>query len=318
MSGPSNGYQFRGFVIAFSVARCETRRKGAEDSVGEPPSISAAPSPPDPKRSLEDAVPSRSRDRDRVLGYERFRGQQEANVEQTMTPTRRLQSLLREAAAADDEATLQRPGRRSAARSFDVLGKLEFEGRSLRGSAARRHPLRRAVGGTRPPRYRRRPGARPGDAAGSAQGADRGRTACSRNVLADEEASAARWFLLDETPVADVLEPSVGDVGSDLLHGKEAEVAAVGEDRGQQRADLAGVDQNASRTCSHCAVSRKKASNRPKFFAPSMARLPVWISSRTLSVGALEEVRVCSSRLALVRRCPIYDPKMLWSTICRT
>ena len=27
---------------------------------------------------------------------------------------------------------------------------------------------------------------------------------------------------------------------------------------------------------------RKNASNRPKFFAPSMARLPVWISSRTL------------------------------------
>ena len=48
--------------------------------------------------------------------------------------------------------------------------------------------------------------------------------------------------LLDETPVADVLEPSVGDVGGDLLHGVEAEVAAVGEDRGQQRADLAGVD----------------------------------------------------------------------------
>ena len=32
------------------------------------------------------------------------------------------------------------------------------------------------------------------------------------------------------------------DVGGDLLHGVEAEVAAVGEDRGQQRADLAGVD----------------------------------------------------------------------------
>ena len=34
--------------------------------------------------------------------------------------------------------------------------------------------------------------------------------------------------------------------------------------------------QNASRTCSHCAAGRKNASNRPKFFAPSMARLPVW------------------------------------------
>ena len=30
-----------------------------------------------------------------------------------------------------------------------------------------------------------------------------------------------------------------------------------------------------SRTCSHCALGRKDASNRPKFFAPSMARLPV-------------------------------------------
>ena len=42
--------------------------------------------------------------------------------------------------------------------------------------------------------------------------------------------------------VFDVLEPSVGDVGGDLLHGVEAEVAAVGEDRGQQGADLPGVD----------------------------------------------------------------------------
>ena len=34
----------------------------------------------------------------------------------------------------------------------------------------------------------------------------------------------------------------VGDVGRDLLHGVEAEVAAVGEDRGEQRAHLPGVD----------------------------------------------------------------------------
>ena len=55
-------------------------------------------------------------------------------------------------------------------------------------------------------------------------------------------ASAGALVLLDETPVADVLEPPVGDVGRDLLHGVETEVAAVGEDRGEQGADLAGVD----------------------------------------------------------------------------
>ena len=55
-------------------------------------------------------------------------------------------------------------------------------------------------------------------------------------------ASAARWFSSTRRQVTDVLEPSVGDVGGDLLHGVEAEVAAVGENRGQQRADLAGVD----------------------------------------------------------------------------
>ena len=58
----------------------------------------------------------------------------------------------------------------------------------------------------------------------------------------DDGSERGALVLLDETPVADVLEPSVGDVGGDLLHGVEAEVAAVGEDRGQQRADLAGVD----------------------------------------------------------------------------
>ena len=49
--------------------------------------------------------------------------------------------------------------------------------------------------------------------------------------------------------------------------------------------------QNASRTCSHCTAGRKKASKRPKFFAPSMARLPVWISSRTLRNNALSQRR---------------------------
>ena len=61
-------------------------------------------------------------------------------------------------------------------------------------------------------------------------------------AVADDGGERGALVLLDETPVADVLEPSVGDVGGDLLHGVEAEVAAVGEDRGQQRADLAGVD----------------------------------------------------------------------------
>ena len=54
----------------------------------------------------------------------------------------------------------------------------------------------------------------------------------------DDGGERGALVLLDETPVADVLEPSVGDVGGDLLHGVEAEVAAVGEARGEQRADL--------------------------------------------------------------------------------
>ena len=58
----------------------------------------------------------------------------------------------------------------------------------------------------------------------------------------DDGGERGALVLLDETPIADVLEPPVGDVGRDLLHGVEAEVAAVGEDRSQQRADLAGVD----------------------------------------------------------------------------
>ena len=58
----------------------------------------------------------------------------------------------------------------------------------------------------------------------------------------DDGGERGALVLLDETPIADVLEPPVGDVGRDLLHGVEAEVAAVSEDRSQQRADLAGVD----------------------------------------------------------------------------
>ena len=48
--------------------------------------------------------------------------------------------------------------------------------------------------------------------------------------------------LLDEAPIADVLQPPVGDRGRDLLHGVQAEIAAVGEDRGEQRAHFPGVD----------------------------------------------------------------------------
>ncbi len=58
----------------------------------------------------------------------------------------------------------------------------------------------------------------------------------------DDGGERGALVLLDETPIADVLEPPVGDVGRDLLHGVEAEVAAVGEDRGEQRAHLPGVD----------------------------------------------------------------------------
>ena len=58
----------------------------------------------------------------------------------------------------------------------------------------------------------------------------------------DDGGERGPLVLLDETPIADVLEPPVGDVGGDLLHGVEAEVAAVGEDRGEQRAHLPGVD----------------------------------------------------------------------------
>ena len=55
-------------------------------------------------------------------------------------------------------------------------------------------------------------------------------------------ASAARWFSSTRRQSLTVLEPPVGDVGRDLLHGVEAEVAAVGEDRGEQGADIPGVD----------------------------------------------------------------------------
>ena len=46
----------------------------------------------------------------------------------------------------------------------------------------------------------------------------------------DDGGERGALVLLDETPVADVLEPPVGDVGGDLLHGVEAEVTAVGEE----------------------------------------------------------------------------------------
>ena len=58
----------------------------------------------------------------------------------------------------------------------------------------------------------------------------------------DDGGESGALVLLDETPISDVLEPPVGDVGGDLLHGVEAEVAAVGEDRGEQGADIPGVD----------------------------------------------------------------------------
>ena len=58
----------------------------------------------------------------------------------------------------------------------------------------------------------------------------------------DDGGERGPLVLLDEPPVADVLEPPVGDVGGDFLHGVKAEVAAVGEDRGEQRADIPGVD----------------------------------------------------------------------------
>ena len=46
----------------------------------------------------------------------------------------------------------------------------------------------------------------------------------------DDAGERGALVLLDEPPIADVLEPPVGDVGGDLLHGVEAEVAAVGKD----------------------------------------------------------------------------------------
>ena len=58
----------------------------------------------------------------------------------------------------------------------------------------------------------------------------------------DDGGERRALVLLDKTPIVDVLEPSVGDDGGDLLHGVEAEVAAVGDDRGEQGADIPGVD----------------------------------------------------------------------------
>ena len=58
----------------------------------------------------------------------------------------------------------------------------------------------------------------------------------------DDAGERGALVLLDEAPIADVLEPPVGDGGCDLLHGVQAEITAVGKDRGEQRAHLSGVD----------------------------------------------------------------------------
>ena len=55
-------------------------------------------------------------------------------------------------------------------------------------------------------------------------------------------ASAARWFSSTRRQSLTYFQPLVGDGGCDLLHGVQAEIAAVGEDRGEQRAHFAGVD----------------------------------------------------------------------------
>ena len=57
----------------------------------------------------------------------------------------------------------------------------------------------------------------------------------------DNAGERGALVLLDEAPIADVLEPPVGDGGGDLLHGVQAEIAAVGKDRGAQRAHVPGV-----------------------------------------------------------------------------
>ena len=51
----------------------------------------------------------------------------------------------------------------------------------------------------------------------------------------DNAGERGALVLLDEAPIADVLEPPVGDGGGDLLHGVQAEIAAVGKDRGGDR-----------------------------------------------------------------------------------
>ena len=58
----------------------------------------------------------------------------------------------------------------------------------------------------------------------------------------DNAGERGALVLLDEAPIADVLEPPVGDGGGDLLHGVQAEITAVGKDRGEQRAHFPGVD----------------------------------------------------------------------------
>ena len=58
----------------------------------------------------------------------------------------------------------------------------------------------------------------------------------------DEAGERRALVLLDEVPIADALEPPVGDRGCDRLHGLQTELAAVGEDRGEPRAHFPGVD----------------------------------------------------------------------------
>ena len=228
----------------------------------------------------------------------------------------------------------------------------------------------------------------------------------------DNAGARGARVLLDAAPSADVLEPPVGAGGGDLLHGVQAEIAAVGKDRGAQRAHVPGVDprlawplevdaapevvldldeqvgepdratagvqpavqvdqavrgrqggvlsagsvfschpsssnttcrlsgtpwrnrsnasdrrgvqcspagagspgnpvraQNALRTGSHCARGRKNASKRPTCFAPSMARLPVWISSCTVRNTALAQRRRSVSPLWRMSGCSAVGAK---------
>ena len=58
----------------------------------------------------------------------------------------------------------------------------------------------------------------------------------------DNAGARGARVLLDAAPIADVLEPPVGAGGGDLLQGVQAEIAAVGKDRGAPRAHVPGVD----------------------------------------------------------------------------